>query len=108
MAAQRFWPRPFPADASVIFIDGNHEGIARLIANQNNVVARYNRRHAHAIDVVERTERHTPALIAVETVRDESEISEENVNAFAVSNGAGRSSGVALIQRFGAIARALA
>ncbi len=57
---------------------------------------------------MERAERETPTLVAIEAIGEKAEIAEEDVDVLAIGGGGGGSGGVQLIERFGAAAGALA
>jgi len=108
MPAERVRPGPFPMHAAIVFAHGHGERVPGLIAHQDDLIAGDDGRRAHPIHIVEGAERRAPALVAIRSVGHQSEITEENVDVFAVGGRRGRGGGIPLIQRLGAFTRALA
>jgi len=104
VAAERFGARAHPSHAAIVFAQGNGERVPRLIADQDNLIARDNRRRAHAVDIAEWPERQAPALVSVEPIGDEPEIAEEHVHVLAVGGSRGRGGRVQFVERLGAAA----
>ncbi len=68
-----------------------------LIAGEHDQVADDDRRGAHAVDVVERPERHLPSLLAARVVRHHAVVRKEDVDAVGLDGWAGRRRVVALV-----------
>ena len=97
MAALRFRAIDLPHDAPGALVDRHQVRAKALIARQDDVVADDHRRGAHAVDVVERTERHRPALFARAVVGDHAVVGEEHVDAVFFDRGTRRCRVVALV-----------
>ena len=59
-------------------------GALLLIDHENHVARGQDPRGAHAVEVVEGTERMAPELFAVDGVAEKAEVGEENPDAIAV------------------------
>ena len=57
-----------------------------LVADEYDEIVHEDGGGAHSIDVVERSQRHTPALPAASVVRDEPEVREEHVHVAVIGH----------------------
>ena len=75
-----------PAHPPAVFVYCDQKRICVLIANEHDFVAHENRRRSVSIDVIEWAERDPPPLIAVWTIREQSEVAEEHIHVFAIGD----------------------
>ncbi len=80
VAGLRFRSFDPPALTSRLLVKRDHERPGALVAHEHHHPVRNDRRRPHAVRVVERTERHAPALSTLTVVRDQAEILEKDVH----------------------------
>ncbi len=97
VTALGFGPLDLPLHAAGALVHAHDERAKALVAGQDHQVAHDHRRGAHAVDVVERAERHRPALLPRAVVGDEAVVGEEHVDAVVLDRGARRRRVVALV-----------
>ncbi len=99
VTAGRFGPRRLPALLAGFLVHGEQMRSAALIDREQQQVVVDHRRRAHAVDVVERTERQLPELLAGQVVRDEAVVGEEHVERVRFHRDRRRRRIVALVDR---------
>src|SRR5262249_49483252 len=68
----------FPGDLAALRIHRDNVGVGVRIADQDHSSIAIDRRCYHAVLTVKRSERQLPSLFALEIIRDQAEISEED------------------------------